>query len=271
MKNILLLTLIVSTLITFSQKTEHEKSYKALSKGTQSIKELNNLLVLYKDSSCFENVKDDIDNMAFYNLVLSKIYYKLGSFNDCIFYGDIALNNYKIVKDTFFIMSTLENLDSVYGIIDEDEISRDYFKRINKLAELSKDTMILAYNYVNMGLTYYSIDLEKALTFYEKAQKTLPEKYKNPQFDIYMSINKSYIYYNQNDYKNALIEDKKVLNLIEKKHYFNTSLMLNFAKIHKSIGQLDSALYYANLSLSLNNDRYNFNELTGSYFKNKDA
>ena len=118
MKRIFLLLLIVLLNLNLFSSDKRE-IYKEISGNNFSVKELNEKLVKYKDSLLIAENKNDPFNSAYFNLVISKLYFRLGNYNNSVSYGRIALSKFRELKDTTYILLTLFNIGATYGEIQE--------------------------------------------------------------------------------------------------------------------------------------------------------
>ena len=273
MKKLLLIIFIFVYTFSFSETTvnqKHKSTYRELSRENYTIEKMNQLLILYTDSIDINPNLTEDSRLAFYKLATSKLYYKLGNYNNSIKYGEQALENYRILKDTFFIMSSLVNMGATYGEIGEKEIALDYFKQIEKLAIASKASKVLAYNYINLGISYSYTNKTKALEYYKKAKETIGTD-KNDFFDLYLLINKSSIYFDQAHYITAKNSYLTAFKLISETHSFYASMCTNIAQTYLKLKQADSALYYCRLALKPDIKHHSTNDFANTYSVMTDA
>ncbi len=267
MNKLLLLIIIFLSITSFSRDKQSyidEVRYREIARKNYTIKEINNLIVLYKDSLLTTKNKDP-RKTAFYNLVISKLYYKLGGYNNSISFGKIAIQDYKNIKDTFFIVSSLTNIGAIYGELQERKIAYDYFKQIEKYAIESKDTVVLAYNYINLGVAISKNDTKKALAYFEKAKSVLGSKKIGDLFYFNLLVNKANVLYNLKEYNKAKQIYLKLLSKIDSTHFFYGDMVTNLAQSYYKLGIQDSALYYSKLALYHNPEMHNFTNLANTY------
>jgi len=260
-----ILSILLILIIGFNFNTKainnKEKEYKKISKGNYTVDEINNLLITYKDSLTIPNI--NIKKTAFFNLVISKLYYFLGAYNKSIDYGKVALSNYESIKDTAFMMYALINMGAIYGENNEDDIAFEYFSRIEKLALASNDSSALSYNYINMGNTFSDKDREKTLEYYKKAESF--GVHKSIIFKISILNGRANVYFKQKKYDKALRIYLKALKLIDDKHFFYNSLCTNIAEAYKGLGNLDSALHYTYIALQSSKKFHSINNFANTY------
>lgn len=247
-----------------SEKGDSRKIfYRQFSERNQPTDKLHKLLILYKDSLDYAKGKQNVENTAFYSLIISKIYYKLGGYNNSIDYSKIALKKYKELKDTSFTMLTLLNMGAIYGGLGEKDIALDYFKQIEELALKSKDTIALAYNYNNMGLIYSDKDYKKALEYFDKIDELLPDKRKS--FKVHTYNSRALIYYNLHQYDKAVNIFKKILPIIDSNSSFYSSICTNIALAYKNMQKTDSSLKYCYKALAINPEYHSLNNFANTY------
>ena len=265
MKNLFSVILIFTTIYLFSQTYDKRDVYKQISTTVYTTEELHDILISYKDSLEIANTLEKNENIAFYNLVISKIYYKLGSYNSSIDYSKIALTKYKEEKDTTYILLSLFNMGAIYGEITEKKIALEYFLEIEEIAMQNKDSNALAYNYVNLAMFYSTSNMELSLSYIDKAQKYIKNK-NDTRFMFYSLNSKANIYYKQKKYLNAKEIFLKTFRMIDEKHFQYPNICTNLGQMYENLGMLDSSLYYNRLALDVDADSYNLKDLALVYY-----
>ena len=241
--------------------SKEEKIYQKIAKNSYTVDEINNLLIAYKDSLTIPNINSK--QTAFYNLVISKLYYLLGAYNKSIDYGKVALSGYKTIKDTSFIMYALINIGAIYGENNEPDIAFDYFSQIEKLAKASNDSDALSYNYINLGTSLSGKDNKAALKYYN-----LAEQYKNKKnnyFKLYILIGRAGVFFKQKNYRKAVKLYIAAFNAIDSTHYFYNSLCTNIAETYKQLNKVDSSLYFAYKALHANSQYHSINNMANTF------
>ncbi len=267
-KQLITFTLLLFIFANFSYAykiSKEEIIYRKISNQNLTIKEINNLIVSYKDSLIIASNKNNTKKLAFYNLIISKLYYKLENYDNSIAFGKEALKNYKILKDTFFIMSSLVNMGAIYGQSDEQEIALDYFKQIEAFAKASNDSMVLSYNYIDMGTASLDKDPTKSLYYFKKAEEYCSSQTDKESFLFYLTINRANTYFYMENYEKAKELYLKIYNVIDSTHFFYNSLCTNIGLAYFKLNNIDSALYYTNKALQIKQGMHNFNNMASTY------
>ncbi len=263
-------TIIIISLILISafncnakNNNQRESQYQIISKKNYPISKINKLLIAYKDSLTMPDNKDE--DIAFYNLVISKLYYFLGAYNKSIDYGKAALNNYTLQNDTAFMMYALINIGAIYGENNEKNIAFDYFSQIERLAKASNDSDALSYNYINMGNAVPDTNRLSAIEYYDKAEK-FNRNNRNTIFYLTIFNGRAGVYYREKKYKKAVKFFLKALNLIDSTHFFYGIICSNVAESYKQLNNIDSSLYYAYKALNINPKFHNVNNMANTFY-----
>jgi len=233
--------------------SDREQYYHIFTRKALTNKENNNLLILYKDSILIAQKNNNIDDLAFYNLIVSKLYYNISAYNNSIEYGKSALNYYEQLKDTSMMMLTLINMGAIYGNIEERKIAYEYFARIDTLAALTNDSTARAYNLINLGLTFSDYTPEKTLEYYKKAELFFKKNTKDNMFKFYLFANKASTLFKIGKYREALNYYFKAYKIIDSTNNLAyTSVLSNIAVTYSKLSKYDSSFYFLNKLLTDN-------------------
>ena len=255
--------ILISANIFSKDISNREKQYQIISEKNLPVTKINKLLISYKDSLSIPNItKEDI---AFYNIIISKLYYFLGAYNKSIDYSKVSLKNYKELKDTSFILYALINIGAIYGEIGENDIALEYFLDFDSLASLSNDSDALSYNYVNIGNIYSDTDPKKTQLYLDKALKFRKKTDKSKNFYFFISTSRANAFFKQKEYQKALKFYLRAFKLANKKYFFYSSLCSNIAATYKELNKTDSSLYYAYMAINYNPDVHDINNLANVY------
>ena len=268
MKKLFTTVLIIFFISVFSQKKEDYKreKYGKISRSNLTIEKLHSFLVDYKDSLDIAKSTENEKSVAYYSLIVSKIYYRLGGYNNSIDYGKLALSKYKNLNDTTYILLTLFNMGAIYGEVQEKEIAEEYFLEIEKLAIQANDSGAIANNYINLGTVFSTTNSEKAINYFKKAKQYYPKRENIKAFNFYLNTNIANVFFTKGEYNKAKDNYLYSYKQIDHNHFFYSSICNNISQTYQNLGMLDSALYYSNLALTKNPEMYTLDNLANTYY-----
>ena len=251
--------------------------------GTKQIRDFHYKGIKYnKIGQAIAQYVDSLDHtksqqdIAYYSLILSDLYFRINSYNNAIDYAQKALKEYKDLKDTLFLIRTYTQIGVIYGSINEFDIATKYFLKVDTLAKLSHNKNAEYHNYVNLGLMNIN-QKEKALFYLNKAKRFFElTKYEGMDY-IGLLNNIAIVFKRVGKYKEAIYLLKKTLSKINKEHPYYRVITSNIAATYLLEGKADSALHYVYKAISkyssadyLNNYVNDYRILTQSYIiKNK--
>ena len=268
MKVLTLFLLIIGSNLLLSQNNNREialNSYKEIAYKSLTGKEINNYIIQYKDSlSISENNSDKIQ-IAKNNLVLTKLYYKLGLYNNAIEYGNVALKKFKELNDTTFLIFAYTSIGVIYGELDDYEIAEEYFQEIDTIASKSGKEDLMYHNYINLGIMNMDTDLDKGIEYFNKAEEYFLKNENDEITLIGLRNNKAVAYKRMGDYNTSIKILLNINNSIDNKHSYFVSVNSNLATTYLMKNMADSALYY--ITRALNNPANNMylNNYINSY------
>lgn len=266
MKKLLPALLLLLSFVCFSQSDKSlETQYLKIAKSPQTVDELNNLLINYKDSLQIAKNKNQELKVGFYSLIVSRVFYKLGSFNNSIEYADKAVSVYENTTDTTFILFSYVNIGSIYGALDQKEIALEYFDKIEKIALESNNTRALSHNYINKGITCAEKDPLNSLKYYNKAREYINQNENKGLITFYLLNNEGALYYRLNEYEKSLNKFKLALQRVDSNHMYYSSLLSNIGQVYLYLNKPDSALIYLNKAISVPKELQSVNDLVFSY------
>ena len=268
MKALLFLLLIFNFSFLFSQENSEAKSrayYRQISNQKLSHDQINSLIIQYKDSLTFFEDKNNAAEVAGYNLALSKLYSKLGSYNNALEYGKKALSSYKVSKDTAALIFSYSSIGIIYGELDDYKIAEEYFQQIDTIARLANKDYLMYHNYINLGIMNLDKDVPKALDYFNKAEVFFSKEKGNEISLISIQNNKAVAYKRLGDYDKAIKILKKVFYKIDPTHSYYVSFCSNIATNYLLINQPDSALSYIKKGLSNPASNLYINNYVNSY------
>ena len=263
------------SLSVYPQKTESNElldKYLQLTRVKYSNTEINELLVLYKDSLSIAEEQNSLEEVAYNNLIITKLYYYLGIYNNAIEYGQNSINEFIKLKDTSLLVYAYTTVGIMYGELDDYVIAEDYFQKIDSIASLSNNESILYHNYINLGIMNMDKNVNKALKYLDKAEKYFEKKENEEITLVGLLNNKAVAYKRLKNYDKALEILKKTLSSISPQHSYYVSFCSNIANNYLLKNQPDSALIYINKALNnpaknlyINNYVNSYRILTESY------
>ena len=239
--------------------------------------EINKLLVLYKDSLSIAEDNNSLEEIAYNNLIIAKLYYNLGIYNNAIDYGQNSINKFTQLKDTTFLIYAYTSVGVMYGELDDFTIAEEYFRKIDTIASLSQKESILFHNYINLGIMNLDKDVNKALEYFNKAETYFLVNEKESLTLVGLLNNKAVAYKRIGDYDMALEILTKIFYSINSKHSYYVSICSNIATNYLLKDEADSALLYINKALNnpaknlyINNYINSYRVLTEAYiYKHK--
>jgi len=274
-KHITLILLLLNLTTLFAQNNDRKKAiedYRNIANKSLTNKEINKNIIQYKDSlKIFVNEKNKLQ-IAKDNLVLTKLYYKIGLYNNAIEYGNNAIKYFKELKDTTFLVYAYTTIGIIYGELDDFKIAEEYFQEIDTIARLSRKKNLLYHNYINLGIMNLDKDLNKAIEYFNKSEKYFSETKSDSITLIGLLNNKAIAYKRMGNYDKSISILLAVNNSINNKHSYFVSVNSNLATTYLLKNLPDSALFYikralenpAN-SLYLNNYVNSYRVLTEAY------
>ncbi len=274
---ILLFFFVLYSTLLFPQEDNRNKSlaaYKRLNNQQLSNEIINEYIIRYKDSLNMLENENSLARTAIYNLSLSKLYYKQGSYNKALEYGKKALSESKKLKDTTVLVYAYTTIGIIYGELDEYQIAEEYFQEIDTLAQNSNREFLRYHNYINLGIMNLDRDVPKALDYFDKAEKFFTEKYRDKVTLVGLRNNKAVAYKRIGQYEKAIEILKNTLKTIDQSHSYYVSLCSNIATNYLLLNKADSALIYIKMalrnpanSLYINNYVNSYRVLTEAYIQ----
>ena len=268
---LLLITVTLLSLLNisiFSHKTEKNElldRYLHITRKEYTNTQINDLLVSYKDSlSIAENIKSGKE-IAYYNLVITKLYYHLGIYNNAIEYGLRSINEFTKLKESRFLVNSYTLVGIMYGELDDYDIAEVYFQKIDSIASLTNNKSVLYHNYINLGIMNMNKDLNKALEYLEKAEKHFKSKGNESFTLVGLLNNKAVVYKRLGEYDKALGILKNTLKTITPDHSYYVSFCSNISTNYLLKKQADSALVYINKALDNPAENLYINNYINSY------
>jgi len=147
---------------------EYDKVYNIDIRNDSVIDYINSLKIE------LENTKkqDNHYKTAEKSLFLGLMFLKLSSYDIAIDYYLTALNKFKLIKDTTYIIHSLRALSYVNSVIDNDSIALKYSLENLHYCELVKDTFMLEKNFINLGICYSNLNEEEtAIKYFNQAKE----------------------------------------------------------------------------------------------------
>ncbi len=279
-KYLILLILLLNTTILFSQNNNREKAlnnYINITNGTLSNKQINNNIVAYKDSLTISEKERDTLQIAKNNLILTKLYYKIGLYNNAIEYGNQAIKKFKQLNDTLFLIYSYTTVGVIYGELDDYKIAEEYFKKIDTLVRAFRNEDLMYHNYINLGIMNLDKNLNKAIEYFNKSEQYFSQKERDKITLIGLRNNKAVAYKRMGNYDKSISILRSVDKTINENHSYFVSVNSNLANAYLLKKMPDSALYFIKralnnpaTSLYLNNYVNSYRVLTEVYtLKNK--
>ena len=247
-------------LLSFNIQAQKDKSkyeqYKKVAKIRVQNDSLPNYIISVKKELELAKQKNEVFKIAENSLFLSKLYYKLSSFDIAIDYNIEALKLFEQVKDTIYMIYALQNISAMYGYVKNDSASIEYSLKNLELSKQIKDTIFMEGAYINLATSYMRIDSEKSFEYYNKAIKSCNKTNHNKGL-VFIYNNIGTYYYSKNNLDSAKYYFTKSLYSIE-----NKENNVNTAVIYSNIAETD--YYLGDYEEAILNSRKSI-----EYFKNK--
>ncbi|NOR87249.1 MAG: tetratricopeptide repeat protein [Bacteroidales bacterium] len=211
--------------------------------------------------------KEEKLKIAENNLFLAKLYYKLNSFDIAIEYNIEALELFEEVKDTTYIIYSLQNISAMYGYIGNSTISIEYSNRNLELCKQINDTVFMEGCYINLATSNMRLGNKKeAFEYYDKALK-FGSTIKDDKGQIFIYNNIGTYYFHQNDFDSANYYFKKGLNAIaDKNTNSNTAaIYANIAETDYYLGDYGEAVKNAQTSIKYFDNKNMVTDASNSY------
>ena len=197
---------------------------------------------LLKSVTFFEEVQDSVLMGKCYNNI-SSAYGELQNIPKAIDYGERALIMFKAKKMAPFLAVTLPNLAGLSLKVGDTLKAKSYLLEAEDLAKGRNDKFSLARVYNNLGNLYLETNYELSENYLIKAL-TLKQETGNQDGLSTLYNNLGYLYLNKEQPKKAVPYLEKGLGLTQgatKGTVYN-----NLSRAHKSLGNYEIALVYAN-------------------------
>ena len=273
--NFVIMVKVVSILLSifyfsflFSQdKAEKEaiENYRTIANETLSNNEINEYIIKYKDSlNIFESEKNKLQ-IAKNNLILTKLYYKIGLYNNAIEYGNKAIKYFKELKDTTFLVYAYTTIGIIYGELDDFGIAEEYFQEIDTIASLSGKENLMYHNFINLGIMNLDKDINKAIEYFNKSEKYFSETKSDSITLIGLLNNKAIAYKRMNNYDKSISILLNINNTINNKHSYFVSVNSNLASTYLLKNMPDSALFFIKQALENPTNNLYLNNYVNSY------
>lgn len=282
MRNALLAIFFISvTTIIFAQTKNSDfylNKYKQVKSLNANFDSAEKQIIAYTDSLAVSYNNKSIVDIAYYNLVLSELHSNLGTYNKAIEYSKDALKEYKILKDTIFLIYTYSNIGVIYGSIEEYEIAEIYFQHIDTIHKTFNNENLKYHNYINLGIVNIEKNPDLTLEYFYKAKEYFTLHTEKSPTLVGLLNNIALVYKRTGKYTKAIKLFKENLNTIDSSHVYYSSLTSNIAATYLLANNLDSALCYVYPALYnptsvqyLNNYVNYYRILTKAYIKKNEV
>ena len=263
-----IILLLLSCILSFSYGegiSNLGKKINNLSFVNIDIKNINILIVSYKDSLDIAKQLNEKNDISFYNYALSQLYFRLESYNQSIEYAKASLDNINQDDDYYLHIKVLNNLGSIYGQIDENDIAEKYFQQIDHIGRSVNDSSTLAHNFINLGAMTMEKDPEKTLGYFDKAESYISKTNRKSISLIGIANNRGVLYKRIKEYKKAESIFKNALKIIDSTHVYFTVINSNLASTYLFMQENDLALHYIAEALKVPSHSNYLNNYTNSY------
>lgn len=253
----LIILFIFQSTSAFSQNNREDyEEYKRIANIEVQNDSLPDLIISIKSNLELAKQDNNTQKIAENSLFLSKLYYKLNSFDVAIDYNIEALKLFEQVKDTIYMIYALQNISAMYGYIRNDSASIEYSLKNLELSKQINDTTFMEGAYINLATSYIRINPEKSFEYYYKAIKFCNKTNHNKGL-VFIYNNIGTYYYSKNNLDSAKYYFTKSLYSIE-----NKESNINTATIYSNLAETD--YYLRNYEEAILNSRKSI-----EYFKNK--
>ncbi len=187
------------------------------------------------------------------SLFLGLMYLRLNSYDIATDYYLTALNHFKLIKDTTYIIHTLRALSFVNSLVNNDSIALRYSLENLHYCESVKDSFLLEKNYINLGICYSKLDDEvtaikyfnKAVEFGERLNDTVLLQRIYYNIGSYYEKSKDYTRAEHFYYKGLNIEKGKDKQIIANIYSSLSMIALNRGNYEKALTNIKKALEIA--------------------------
>lgn len=191
---------------------------------------------------------DDLQIYADYFIKTGEIYYQKDALDVAL---DYYLKAYEFYKDKDFSERyALENkLAIVYARVENEEVAKDFFRRVYQYQIKIKDSLPLAKTLNNIGNLYLESQLDSSIIYYQKSLK-IAKKLDNITLNLYLYTNLGRVFNINNQPKKSNLYFNKAISTLNE----NTNLRLKvwlyneYSTYYLKQSQSDSSIYYANKS-----------------------
>ncbi|MCX7862070.1 MAG: tetratricopeptide repeat protein [Bacteroidales bacterium] len=229
------------------------KTYNVLGISYSDAGKLKESTDLYKKALHYASLNNNKKTEAKACINMGVSYYYLSDYNQSTYYYLRGLKIIESFHDTAHIISTLNNLASVYSA---NKSSKEALKIVHKALNLAlqyKDPMYIADCHNNLFAEYFRLDsLDKALYYLNKASEYF--KQQNDLKNLTIAYNNySTIYTKKQNYEKALEYSIKALNLIRQLGLTSEepNFLYTLANTYFQIKNYHKAIDYGNECLKL--------------------
>lgn len=228
---------------------------------------LSAYIVSLKNQLDKAKINDDLFQIAESNLFLAKLYYKLNSFDIAIEYNLSALEYFEKVKDTTYIIYSLQNISAMYGYIGNSNISIEYSNRSLKLCETINDTVFMEGSYINLATSNMRLgNKDIAFEYYDKALE-IARTIRDDKGLVFIFNNIGTYHFHQKDFDKAKLYFVKSLNSIKDKNddLNIAAIYANIAETNYYLGEYRDALKNAIISIKYFENKNMVTDASNSY------